>query len=82
MVGLASDRRPCLAMSANRSRPGWILLSLPPMAMDAANTPLTACAAVLTSPAETLYLPVFRSAQLFGASLTSCLLMIKAMEPV
>ncbi|RML88842.1 hypothetical protein APX70_05472, partial [Pseudomonas syringae pv. maculicola] len=43
-----------------------------------------ACAAVLTSPIETLYLPVFRSAQLFGISepCSRFLLTIKAMVPV
>ncbi|MNG06671.1 hypothetical protein D3C84_899270 [compost metagenome] len=82
MVGLDRDRRPCLAISAKKSRPGWMFFSLPPLAMAAASTPLTAWAAALTSPMETLYLPVFRSAQDLGASFTSCLLTMKAMEPV
>ncbi|MNR30378.1 hypothetical protein D3C85_1478310 [compost metagenome] len=84
MVGLESDRRPCLAISANIFSAGSIFVSSPPLAMAAANTPLAAWAAVLTSPMATLYLPFFRSFQLFGASasLTSCLLMMNAMEPV
>ncbi|MNG29025.1 hypothetical protein D3C84_1143830 [compost metagenome] len=84
IVGLDIDRRPCLAMSANRSRAGLRFFSSPPLASAAANTPLAAWAAVLTSPMETLYLPSLRSAHLVGASepCSNFLLTMKAMVPV